>query len=455
MLTGGTLGDRFGRKRIMLAGVLVFSAASLMGALSKGTGLLIASRALMGAGAAASEPGTLSVIRHVFPESRSRARALGVWAGVSSLGLALGPVIGGVLVGVWDWRAVFYFNVAAGVALLLAAWRRVPESADPDVSRVDIPGQLLGIGTLGCAIVAVIQGENDGFASPGILTLFSIAAVCGVAFVLVEPRVRMPLLDLRYFRRPRFSAALAVAFTIYFGMFSIFFFTALYLQEVGTYSGYKTAALFAPMAVLMVGGAAIGGRVAAQPAGQWAMPLGGLFTAAGILLSEPLITPHPHFAVLATTLALTGLGLGIAIVPVTATVLDIVPAERSGMAASATNTARQLGVVFGVAVLGALVNAHLTTDLENRLKQLGVPSGFLSLVINAIKNGRVTAGAASNAKSTYGSIVDRVINAAYGAFHAGLSAALVTSAVLIAVASLFSVFVTLRTRRANGPSLPQ
>ncbi|HEX3908576.1 MAG TPA: MFS transporter [Mycobacteriales bacterium] len=446
MLTGGTMGDRFGRKRLMLIGIAVFSAGSVMGALAPSVGVLIAARAVMGVGAAAAEPGTLSVIRHLFPDRRERARALGLWAGVSCLGLALGPIVGGILVGLWDWRGVFWFNVAAGIVLLAFAWRRIPESADPEVSAIDVPGQILAVLTLAAVIVAVIQGETSGYTDPVILGLFAVASIAGGTFVRVERAAARPMLDLHYFRLARFDAALTVAFAVYFGTFSIFFFTALYLQEVVGYTGYRTAVLFLPMAASMVFGAWLAGRLVSRRGGRWTMTGGCLIAAAGILASEPLIVVHPSFGPLAVTLAVAGLGIGAAIVPVTATVLELVPAEHSGMAASTTNTARQLGVVFGVAVLGALVNAHLTTDLSARLERLGIPATFQSIVINAVERGTVPSGGnAPGSAQSYGTIVNRVISAAYGAFRSGLTTALITSAVLIALAGAFAAYAARRT----------
>ena len=446
MLTGGTLGDRLGRKRVMLAGVALFAAGSLLGALAPSVGVLIAARAVMGVGAAAAEPGTLSVIRQLFPDPRARARALGIWAGVSCLGLALGPIVGGLLVGLWNWRGVFWFNVTVGLVLLVVARRCVPESADPEVSPIDVPGQLLAILALASLIVAVIQGENWGYTSAAILLLFAVAAVSAGLFVRCERTAAAPMLDLRYFGVARFDSALAVAFAVYFGTFSIFFFTALYLQEVVGYTGYRTALLFLPMAATMVAGAWLAGRLVPGRGGRWVMTAGSMLAAVGILASEPLITVHPTFGPLACTLAVAGLGIGTAIVPVTSTVLELVPAEHSGMAASTTNTARQLGVVFGVAVLGALVNAHLTSDLTDRLEKLGIPANFQSIVINAVERGTVpSGGAAPGSAQSYGSIVDRVIGAAYGAFRDGLTTALITSAVLIAAAGAFAAF-SVRTR---------
>jgi EmrB/QacA subfamily drug resistance transporter len=439
MLTGGTLGDRFGRKRLMLIGVAIFTAASVLGALADSANLLIASRALMGVGAAASEPGTLSIIRQLFPDQRARAKALGLWSGVSCLGLALGPVIGGVLVGAWDWRAVFWFNVAAGLGLLVAARRYVPESSDPATARVDVPGQLLAVVTLSTVIVAVIQGELSGYAASGIVALFVISAISAVAFVRVELRAPLPMLDLHYFRIPRFSAALGVAFAIYFGTFSIFVFTSLYLQDADNYSGFRTAVMFVPMAATMVTGAAFAATTIARRSGRWVMTGGCAVSAAGILVTQHLITSHPPFAGLVVTLAVTGLGFGAAIVPVTTEVLEIVPAARSGMAASATNTSRQLGVVFGVAVLGSLINAHLTGDLLTRLHQLGIPAGYQALVLAAVHTGDIP-----NGGGTPSPVVQRILDAVFEAFRSGLTAALVTSAVLIIVAGGFATLVAVR-----------
>jgi EmrB/QacA subfamily drug resistance transporter len=439
MLTGGTLGDRFGRKRLMLIGVSVFTAASVLGALAGSVDVLIASRALMGIGAAASEPGTLSIIRQLFPDQRARAKALGLWAGVSCLGLALGPVVGGVLIGIWDWRAVFWFNVVAGLTVLLAGRRWIPESSDPDVTRVDVAGQFLVVATLSAVVVAVIQGELSGYAAPGIITLFVLSAICAVAFVWVERRAALPMLDLRYFRMPRFSAALGVAFAIYFGTFAIFVFTSLYLEDVEGYSGFRTAVMFIPMGATMVAGAGLAASSIARRSGRWVMTAGCAISAVGIGITEHVITVHPSFAALTVALAFTGIGFGTAIVPVTTAVLEIVPAERSGMAASATNTSRQLGVVFGVAVLGSMINAHLTGDLLSRLRQLGIPAGYQALVLGAVRTGDIPTGSGKSSP-----LVQRILDAAFDAFRSGLNEALITSAVLIAIAGGFATVVAAR-----------
>ncbi|HSS09826.1 MAG TPA: MFS transporter [Acidimicrobiales bacterium] len=250
MLTGGTLGDLFGRKRIMLGGLVVFCAGSVVAALAPGTPVLIAGRAIMGVGAAASEPGTLSVLRHLYPDRAERARAVGVWAAVSGLALALGPVIAGVLVGIADWRAVFWFNLVFGIAVLGAAALVVPETSDPEGRSVDVLGLVFGAVALGASSSAVIAGEEAGYGTWWIVGLFVLAALSALPFVLVELHVRSPMLPLSFFRRSAFTGATLVAFISYFGIFSIFFFVALYVQLVVGQSPYRTALDFAPMAVL-------------------------------------------------------------------------------------------------------------------------------------------------------------------------------------------------------------
>jgi predicted MFS family arabinose efflux permease len=351
-------------------------------------------------------------------------------------------------VSLWDWRAVFWLNVAAGIVLFATAHRHVPESSDPEAAPIDLLGQLLAIAAIAAIVVGLIEGEKAGYLDGTIDALFGVGAVAGGLFVWRELVTPAPMLDLRYFRHRRFRAALAVAFAAYFGTFSIFFFSALYLEEVAKFSGYRIALLFLPMTALMVGGAIAGGRFVVRRGGRWTMAIGAMLAAAGIAASEPLLNPHPSFVGLMATLALTGLGMGMAMVPVTSLVLEVVPPERSGMAASATNTARQLGVVFGVAILGALVNARLTTDLKHRLDELGIPRIFQGYIIHAYEHGAAP-DKSTAAGQVFAAIVDRIKIAAYAAFHDGLSLALIISAVLIAVAAAYAGYAA--ARRDTGP----
>ena len=453
MLAFGMVADEFGRKKVMLIGVGIFCAGSVLAAVAPNSGMLIAGRAVMGLGAAASEPGTLSMLRHVYDDERTRTRALGVWTAVSGLALAAGPVIGGALIGVWSWRGIFWFNLAFGLAALVAGAVLLPESADPDAHRVDISGVVLGVAALAAFTFAVINAETSGFAAPDVITLLGVAVVAGAAFFWRESRAAHPLLDLRYLRVPTFLTANLVAFAAYFATFAVFFFTALYLQEVAGFSGYRIALAFLPMTVLMIAASVLAGRWTSVVGLRWSIFGGCLLFGAGLLLTTASLSSSPAYVPLAAALALTGIGIGTTVVPSTAAALSAVPARRSGMAASATNTSREIGAVTGVAILGALVNSQLQSSLVGRLKHLGIPPNFQSIVIHAIETGAVpanghSAGAGGAEGAGHASLVDQVITAAYSAFYTGLRAALVLSAILVLAAGLVTLVLL---RRGQGP----
>ncbi len=448
LLVGGTLGDILGRKAVMLTGVGIFCAGSVVCALAPDGPMLIAGRGVMGLGAAASEPGTLSMIRHIFPERTQRARAVGVWAAVSGLALALGPVIGGGLVAAASWRAVFWFNLALGVGCFVAGMVALPESRDPEGRRFDGTGAFLGVLALVSTTFAVIQGESSGYSNPLMIALFATGFGSGLAFLVVERRRRDPLINVSLFRLPAFSAANAITFMVFFGMFSIFFFTALYLQVVAGYSAAALAVQFLPMTAAMVLAAVLTGRWVAAAGPRIPMTVGCALAGTGILLADVALRPDVSYAAVAGPLLLVGAGFGIAVVPITSTVLNLVPAERSGMAASVTNTSRQLGSVVGVAVLGAVVNAELTGSLKSRLTAIGIPAKFQSIVLSAITHGGVPNQQSAQAQAPAGTsaIVDRVISAAYQAFGDGLHVALTLSGSLLCAAAALALLALKRPR---------
>jgi EmrB/QacA subfamily drug resistance transporter len=448
MLLGGTLGDRIGRKKIMMIGLALFAAGSLLGALSVNPAMLIGARVIMGVGAAASEPGTLSILRQLYPEPHLRARAIGTWAAVSGLALAFGPVIGGLLVAAGDWQGVFWFNVAAAVLIIALAARNVPETSSPQNEPLDVFGFVTGALGLGALTFAVILGETDGYRTSWVIVLFILGVVSILGFVRVERRAKSPLLDLEYFHSSRFSGAMIVAFVLYFSIFSIFFFTALYLTAVIGYSSVRIALEFVPMAAAMILASVFAGRRVARIGPRAPMAEGCVMAGAGILLSALLLeSAHPSVWLMAT-LALAGYGFGSSVVPMTSVTLSEVPSERSGMAASATNTSRELGSVFGVAVLGALVNAQLTGALTDRLRQLKVPHSFFSTIISFIETGAAPKGIVVSSGNG-NTIEDRVVKAVYGAFRTGLEQSLVVAGVGMLVAAA----VAARTLGPHGSGM--
>ena len=395
----------------------------------------------MGVGAAASEPGTLSLIRQIYPEPAPRARALGVWAAVSGVALSLGPVIGGVLVGGPGWRWIFWFGVGLAAVCFAAAAVTLTESRDPVGRRLDLPGLATGAASIMAATFAVIEGENRGYGTWWIAALFALAAVLLVAFVLVERRVPDPVFKLDFLRDPTFTAANIVAFATNLSVFSVFFFTALYLQLIAGFDGFHIALVFAALAAAMIVGGPIAGRWTARIGPREPMVIGCFLAGAGLLLVDWKLTLGTTVAALVWPLAIAGLGFGIALVSMTAAVLGLVPAEESGMAASTVNTSRELGGVFGVAVLGSVVNGALIGGLTSKMVALHIPVLWQKVAINVITTG----GSISSAEKSFpthghASLIGRVLLAAAGSAGHGIHLSLQIGAGIVLAAGVVALF---------------
>jgi len=447
MLLGGTLGDILGRKKVMLAGVGIFVIGSIVAMLSSSVDVLISGRVIMGFGAAASEPGTLSMIRHLYPERKSRSKALGVWAAVSGIALAFGPIIGGIIIGFSDYRGVFAFSAIFGAIAFIAGAVFLIESYDRLDRSVDIFGLITGGVAIFSVITSLIIGENTGYDHPVNIALFGLSLVMLVLFILIERTTKDPILPLKFFKKIHFSLANMVAFSTNFGVFAVFFFVALYLQLIANFTGYDIALSFISMAVAIVAGAIVAGRWNAV---HQTLPLsifGCLVASLGIFVLNGLIKPDISASTLAWALVISGFGFGICLVSMTTTVLSIVPPERSGMAASTVNTFRELGGVFAVAILGEVVNAQLTTRLSHRLQLLHLPTNFQAFVIYAITHGGHTP---SNAHITiaelasHAALIDKVTGDAYAAFGHGLGIALNIAGLLLLLSGLVSLAVYIK-----------
>ena len=452
MLIAGSLGDNFGRKRVMLVGVGIFCAGSIVCALADSSTMLIVGRIVMGIGAAGSEPGTLSMIRHIYPERRPRARALGVWAAVSGLALAMGPVVGGTLVGIWSWRAVFWFNLLFGGLALIGALVTVPESVNATRRRPDLAGFALGALALGTATYATITGETVGYLTSWVLTIYALSVVALAIFVAVEIRVKAPMLNLDFFRSRPYSGATFVAFTSYFSIFSIFFFVALYLEVVASVGAYQLAQDFLPLLAGMVTASLFAGRWVGRVGSRVPMMTGCAIAAVGVLLTDLLIGPGAGLTTVGWTMGVAGVGFGTLVVPVTSTALTAIPADSSGIAASTTNTSRELGAVAGVAILGSIVNGQLTVNLTRRLVDIGIPASYRSEIIAAVTTGSISAqekGLSGKTTAAVQAIINKVVSAAYQAFTHGLEIALTASFALL----LVSAAVAYLTGTSEGATL--
>jgi EmrB/QacA subfamily drug resistance transporter len=364
MLTGGKLADLLGRRRIFLVGLASFTAASLACGLAATAGQLIAFRALQGAGAALMMPATLAIISAAFPP-RQRGLAFGIWAGVSAMALAIGPLIGGLLTQHIDWSWIFYVNVPVGALAVIAGLVVISESRDTSGEQsLDLPGLLVSGGALFALTFALVEANEYGWTSTLILGLFG-AAVAGLAlFVWIESRRRAPMLDLSLFRRRTFTGANIVAFLVTLAMFGVFFFMSLFVQRILDYSPVQAGAIFLPMTLLIIFVAPIAGRLSDKIGSRWLMAGGLSLVGISLMLFSGLDTTS-GFWDLVPGLVVGGLGMASTMTPMTAAAMGSVPVAKAGVASGVLNTFRQVGGALGIAVMGAILTSRETSSIAS------------------------------------------------------------------------------------------
>jgi EmrB/QacA subfamily drug resistance transporter len=369
LVTGGRLGDIFGRRRVFLSGVVLFALSSGAIGLAPNDGALVAGRVIQGIGAALMMPGTLSIISNTFPPEE-RGKAIGTWAGVSALALAIGPVVGGFLAEDVSWRAIFFLNlpVAAGaVAITLFA---TPESRDETVPReVDFAGiATLTVG-LTALVLALVQGNQWHWGSGRIVALFAVALVGLAAFVAVELRTRYPMVDFTFFRARSFLGANIVAFIVTFSMFAMFFFLALYLQNILDFSPIEAGVRFLPTTIVIIIMGPIAGRLADR-IGPRPLLVAGLLAVAGTLFWQSFLGAHTSYSFLLPPFVLMGFAMGLVMSPMSTAAMNSVDRTKAGVASGTLSMSRMVGGTFGIAVLGALIQAVGRAKIDDRLPSL-------------------------------------------------------------------------------------
>ena len=354
LLTGGKLADLLGRRAIFIGGLVIFTGSSLWCGLAGGAASLIAARTVQGVGAALMNPATLSIITATFPP-RQRGTAIGIWAGVSALALAIGPLVGGLLTQDIHWSWIFFINIPVGVAGLLAARIFIDETKDTSrEQRLDMPGLLSSAIGLFALTLALIETNDHSWGSTLVLSLFGLAAVALAAFVLLELHQRIPMLDLTLFRERQFAGANTVMFLVGLAMFGIFFYNSLFLQRVLHYGAIKTGATFLPMTVLIIFIAPLAGKIADRIGPRWLMSAGMVLLTAALLLFATLDQHSSWWAIL-PGLIVGGVGMAITMAPTTAAAMASVPVAKAGVGSAVINSMRQVGGSLGIAVMGALV----------------------------------------------------------------------------------------------------
>jgi len=354
LITGGKLGDLYGRKRMFIAGLVVFTLASLACGLAPNAGFLIGARAVQGVGAALMNPATLSIITATFPP-KERGQAIGIWAGVSALALAIGPLIGGLIVDNINWHWIFYVNVPVGVVGIIVSRWVIAESRDTSHEQsIDLPGLVTSGGSLLALSYALIEGNQHGWGSPEIVGLFVGAAVLLAVFIWLELRQRLPMLDLDLFKIGSFAGANIVAMLVSLGMFGVFFFISLYVQNVLGYSPTKAGAIFLPMTVLIILIAPIAGKLSDRVGSRWLMGAGMTILGVSLLLYQR-IGLHTGFWSLLPQLVLGGVGMALTMSPMTSAAMGSVPVDKAGVGSGVLNSFRQVGGSLGIALMGAIL----------------------------------------------------------------------------------------------------
>jgi EmrB/QacA subfamily drug resistance transporter len=357
LLAGGRLADVYGRKRLFAIGLVIFTAASLVAGLAGSADVLVGARAVQGLGAALLTPTTLAIISATYPDPRERNMAVGVWSAVGALALALGPLLGGLISDHLSWGWIFFINVPVGIATLALGLWAISESRESSAPRrLDLPAVVLSSVALFGLTYSLIEGHDRGWTSPIILGGFLLAATLGLAFVWREQHTAEPMVAMSLFRERVFSGGLIALIMWGFGIFGIYFFTSLYLQNVLGFSPTEAGAAFVPMALLMAAGAIASEGVARRIGAYRSVGLAMALMAAGIA-SVSLLGADATFWQLMPSFAAIGVGGGLT-VPLTATVLSAMPRDEAGVASGIFNASREVSGLLGITVIGAILTAR-------------------------------------------------------------------------------------------------
>jgi EmrB/QacA subfamily drug resistance transporter len=408
LMFGGSIADRIGRARVFKFGLALFTLSSLACSLAPGIGWLIGFRVVQGVAGAMLNPVAMSIIRNTFEDPRERAQAIGVWAAMVGISMALGPVLGGVLVGL-SWRAVFLVNIPIGLAAIVLTARFVPESRAPRPRRPDPVGQSLVIVLLATLTTTLIEGPKQGWDSPWIVALAVTALVSLATLVPYELRRRDPLIEPRFFASRPFAAATVIAVAAFIAFGGFLFVNTLYLQDVRGLSPLNAGLCTLPMALMTVLCGPISGRVVGARGVRGPLVVGGLGLGVGSLMLVSL-SADTSLGWLLAAYCVFGLGFGAVNPPITNAAVSGMPASQAGVAAAVASTSRQVGATLGVAVVGAVATAAVSGSLHDHLAAASHPAwwliGAIGAVIVALGLAASTAGARASAERTAARLAD-------------------------------------------------
>ncbi len=439
LLTMGSLGDRFGRRFSLAAGLAIFGAGSALSAFSGSASMLIGTRALMGIGGALIMPSTLSILTNVFPPNE-RGRAIGIWAGVSGMGIAIGPVVGGWLLQHFWWGSIFLVNVPVVAFALVVGRLIVPNSKDPDAPHLDPIGAGLSIVGLVSLVYAIIEAPAKGWGSGEILGAFGIAVMILTTFVAWELRTDHPMLNVHFFSNPRFTAANISITLVFFALFGSLFFLTQYLQFVLGYTALQAGLRVAPMALMLMLTAPIAGRLVERLGNKAMVAVGMGLVGLGLYYLSTISVASGYVHVL-LGLIILAVGMGTAMTPATESIMGSLPLGKAGVGSAMNDTTRQIGGALGVAILGSIMSSSYTSSIASSLR------GLPSTVAGAAKS---SVGAALSIGVRIGGPAGRSLaNSARVSFIHAMSRGMLVGATVAVVGALVSL-VWLPNRAASA-----
>ncbi|MEZ4524190.1 MAG: DHA2 family efflux MFS transporter permease subunit [Thermomicrobiales bacterium] len=376
LLVMGSLGDRYGRKLALYSGFAVFGLASLAAAYAGSSGMLIATRAVMGIGGALIMPATLSILVNVFPREE-RAKAIAIWSAVAGVGVPLGPVVGGWLLDHFWWGSIFLVNVPIIIGAMVAGFWLVPESKDEDAAGIDIPGGILSIAGLTALLYGIIEAPDTGWLDPMTLAAFGIAAVLLAGFIAWEVRTPEPMLRIDFFRNMRFTAGAASISLVFFALFGSIFLLTQYLQFVIGYTPFEAGLRMLPVAVGIGLGTGLSTRLV-QKIGSKLVVFGGLTIVSLALLYATTLDVNSGYLAIATLFVLFGFGMGNTMAPATDSIMGSIPQANAGVGSAVNDTTRQVGGAMGVAILGSLFSTFFASEMSGAIAGLPEPQARMA-----------------------------------------------------------------------------
>jgi EmrB/QacA subfamily drug resistance transporter len=441
LFTMGALGDRVGRKWVFMGGLVVFAAGSAAAAWSGSPGVLTLARAVMGVGAAALMPCTLSILINVFVSDRDRPRAIGIWSGTAGLGVAIGPILGGFLLVHFWWGSVFLINVPIAMGGLLATALIVPNSKNPTAKKADPIGSLLSMIGLGLLLWGIIEAPSRSWTSPLVIASLLGSAVTITVFVVWERRSDHPMLPMRFFRNRRYSVAIASLAMVLFALLGMFFLITQYLQFCLGYSPLKTGLGIAPIAVVLLIAAPLSAAAVRRIGTKPVVSFGLFLIAVGLgLLSGT--TVHDSYRDAFPWFVLMGVGVGLTMAPSTESIMGSLPKEEAGVGSATSDTSMQVGGALGVGVLGTALTLRYQNLVTPLLAHLQIPAKVNAIILGSV------GGALAVAQRIPGASGHALSSAAIGAFISGMDLALLIAAVVVGVAAV--VVLALLPNRAPG-----